>query len=209
VVRDHKAAQPNLLLAEDGPELYRPLEQTPSPFPLFVVRSAAPNPASLIQPVKEVLIRDVPERPLSAQPVSQRVDTQLAGVRTNAIQILGFALIGLALALLGVHGVLAYSVGRRTREIGIRGALGAGADSIRWMILRDTALLAAVGVGIGLPAAGMAARSLGTLLHGTSPVDPVVLGGVGVVTLVVALVAGYLPARRAARVDPLVALRTD
>lgn len=141
--------------------------------------------------------------------MTERVDRQLAGVRANATQVLGFALVGLALAVLGVYGVLAFSVGRRTQEIGIRGALGAGAGRIRGMVLRDTALLAAAGVAIGLPLALVAARWLGGLLHGTSPADPAVFGTVTVVTMAAALLAGYLPARRAAAVDPLVALRSD
>ncbi len=208
VVRNNKAAQPNLLLAEDGPELYRPLDQAPSAFPTFVIRAqGAPGP--LLKPIKEVLVRLVPDRPLSATAVVDQVNRQLAGVRVNAYQILGFALVGLMLALIGVYGVLSYVVGTRTREIGIRGALGAEGGAIRGMILRDTALLAVAGLGIGIPAAGFAARLLTSLLHGTSPTDPAVLATVAVVVVAVALAAGYLPARRAARVDPLVALRTD
>jgi len=208
VVRNNKAAQPNLLLAEDGPELYRPLDQAPSAFPTFLIRTAgAPGP--LLKPIKEVLVRLVPDRPLSATPVADQVDRQLAGVRVNAYQILGFAAVGLFLAVIGVYGVLSYVVGTRTREIGIRGALGAGTGRIRTMILRDTAILAAAGLLIGIPAAGFATRLLTSLLHGTNPTDPTVLALVGVVVVAVALAAAWLPARRAARVDPLVALRTD
>jgi len=208
VVRDNKAAEPNLLLSSDGPELYRPLAQAPSAFPTFLVRARGPT-APLLKPIRETLARLVPDRPLTATPMTARIDQQLAGVRTNAYQVLGFALVGLALAGLGVYGVLAFAVGRRTQEIGIRGALGAGAGQIRRMVLRDTAVLAGTGVAIGLPLAAVAARSLGGLLHGTDPADPAVMAGVGAVALAAALAAGSIPARRATQVDPLVALRSD
>ena len=208
VIRDNKAAQPNLLLASEGPELYRPLTQAPSAFPTFLIRAGG-GTAPLLKPIRETLARLVPDRPRNATTMTTRVDQQLAGVRANAYQVFGFAAVGLALAVLGVYGVLAFSVGQRTQEIGIRGALGAGAGRIQRMVLRDTAMLAAAGLAIGLPLAAAAARWLGDLLHGTSATDPAVLGAVAVVAMVAALLAGYLPARRAARADPLVALRSD
>jgi ABC-type antimicrobial peptide transport system permease subunit len=135
------------------------------------------------------------------------VDRQLAGVRTNALQILGFALIGLVLALVGIHGVLAYTVSRRTREIGIRGALGASRVALRAMVLRDALVLVAIGLMIGLPTAAFAARFIGELLHGTSVLDPSVYVVVTLVVLGASFVASWIPARRAARVDPITALR--
>lgn len=208
VVRDNKAAQGNLLLATEGPELYRPLAQAPSAFPTFLVRAAG-APSGLVSPVKRLLARLVPDRPVFAQPTSDKVSQQLGGIRTNAWQILGFAVVGLLLAVIGIHGVLSYAVSRRTREIGIRGALGAGGGAIRAMVLKDTAVLALVGLGIGVPVATVATRSLAGLLHGVEPGDPTVLVVIAAVMLGVALVAGWFPARRAARVDPLVALRDD
>lgn len=208
VVRDNKAAQPNVLLAADGPELYRPFEQTPSAFPTFLVRSTnGLAPRALLRPTRQALIRAVPDRPLFTQLASEQVARQLGGVRTNALQILGFAAIGLVLALIGVHGVLAYTVSRRTREIGIRGALGASRGALRVMVLRDALVLVLVGLAIGLPIAALASRYIAELLHGTPVADPRVYAAVALVVLVASLVASWIPARRASRVDPMTALR--
>ena len=209
VVRDNKAAQPNVLLAADGPELYRPFEQAPSAFPTFLVRATTGlAAAALLRPTRQALIRAVPDRPLFTQLASEQVAHQLGGVRTNALQILGFATIGLVLALIGVHGVLAYTVSRRTREIGIRGALGASQGALRVMVLRDAMVLVILGLAIGLPLAAFASRFLSELLHGTSVSDPLVYLFVVLVIVVASIVASWIPARRASRVDPLTALRS-
>ena len=208
VVHDNKGAQPNVLLAADGPELYRPFEQAPSAFPTFLVRSTnGLAPQALLRPTRQALIRAVPDRPLFTQLASEQVARQLGGVRSNALQILGFAAIGLLLALIGVHGVLAYTVSRRTREIGIRGALGASRAALRVMVLRDALVLVAVGLVIGLPIAAIASRYIAELLHGTRVTDVRVYVAVALVVLAASLVASWFPARRASRVDPMIALR--
>jgi predicted permease len=210
VVRDNKAAQPNVLLAVDGPEVYRPFDQAPSAFPTFLVRATnGLAPQTLLRPTRLALIRAVPDRPLFTELVAKQLSLQLEGVRTNALQILGFALIGLVLALVGVHGVLAYTVSRRTREIGIRGALGASQGRLRVMVLRDALLLVVIGLAIGLPVAAFASRFLEELLHGTSIVNPAVYVAVTAIVVVAAFVASWIPARRAARVDPVIALRSS
>jgi putative ABC transport system permease protein len=208
IVRDNKAAQPSVLLAGDAPEVYVPFEQAPSAFPSYFVRTDGAA-SSVLRPMREVLVRLVPDRPTFSSLLADGVATQLRGVRTNAMQVLGFALVGLVLALIGVHGVLSYIVGQRTRELGIRGALGATRTSLGGMVLAGTVRLALAGLAIGLPIAVLAARLIGGLLYGTSPTDPVVYAAVGVVVLVVAVLASWIPARRASRVDPLVALRSD
>jgi|tagenome__1003787_1003787.scaffolds.fasta_scaffold20979250_3 predicted permease len=209
VVRDNKAAQPNVLLAAEGPELYRPFEQAPSAFPSFLVRSTnGLAPEALLRPTRQALIRAVPDRPLFTQLASEQIARQLGGVRTNALQILGFAAIGLVLALIGVHGVLSYTVSRRTREIGIRGALGASRGALRLMVVRDAMVLVLIGLGLGLPAAAIASRYIGELLHGTSVTDLRIYAAVAVIVLAAALVASWIPARRASRVDPMTALRS-
>ena len=208
VVHDNRAALPSVLLADEGAELYRPWLQANSAFPTFLVRSVG-EPSALLRPVRTLLVREVPDRPVFASLVAEQVSDQLRGVRTNATQILAFAAVGLFLALLGIYGVLAYAVGVRSREIGIRGALGATRQRITAMVLRDALAVTGTGIGLGLLAAVVAMRPVASLLYGTRPTDPAVYTGVAVVVMVVAIVASWIPARRASRVDPLDALRSS
>ena len=207
VAANNKAARPNLLLDEDGPELYRPYDQSPSAFPAFLI-SATSRPEALLRPVNVLLARLVPDRPVFASLVSQTVAQQLGGVRTNAMQILAFAMVGLLLAVIGVYGVLSFEVSRRTREIGIRSALGASRGRIAGGTLMDAGKLVALGVAIGVPAALFASRLLAGLLYTTSPRDLPVMASVVASVVLVSLIAAYLPARRAVRVDPIIALRS-
>jgi putative ABC transport system permease protein len=207
VVADHKAAQPNLLLAEDAPEIYRPYEQAPSAFPTFYVRATV-DPAPLLKPIRELLARLVPDRPVFASLTAEQVSDQLGGVRVNAFQILGFAVVGLGLALMGIYGLLSYAVSRRTQELGVRGALGASRGQLTTLVLVDAIRLTVIGLAIGLPLASVAVRPIQSALYGTSPTDPLVYGVVGVAVVVVTVAASLVPARRASRVDPLVALRS-
>jgi ABC-type antimicrobial peptide transport system permease subunit len=121
--------------------------------------------------------------------------------------VAGFAVFGVVLSALGVYAVISYSVSQRTQEIGIRMALGATAHGVRRSILADTGRLAAVGLAIGLPLAWIASRTIRGLLYGVAPFDVPTLGAVLAVLLIVAAGGGYLPARRATRVDPALALR--
>jgi ABC-type antimicrobial peptide transport system permease subunit len=116
-------------------------------------------------------------------------------------------LIALLLTAVGIYGVIAYSVGRRTAEIGIRMALGASAGSVRWMVVRETLALVGIGVAIGVPLALAGATLLRSILFGITPRDPLTLAVSLVVLIGAGALAGYLPARRAARLDPAAALR--
>jgi putative ABC transport system permease protein len=207
IARDNKAAQSSILLADDAAELYRPFEQASSAFPTFFVRSTG-SPAPLLKPARDALVKLVPDRPVFTTLVSDQIAQQLRGVRLNAMQIVGFALVGLLLAVIGIYGVLSHAVGRRTREIGIRGALGATRGGIGAMILRDALALTAIGLAIGLPLATSSSRLINDLLHGTKPTEPVVYVLVALGIVLVSLIASWIPARRAARVDPIVALRS-
>jgi ABC-type antimicrobial peptide transport system permease subunit len=115
----------------------------------------------------------------------------------------------LALAGIGLYGVLAYTVTRRTPEIGVRMALGAQGQQVRWMVLRQSLLLVTVGVALGIPAARASASYVESLLFGLSPYDPRALAIAVSIMLLVGLAAAYFPARRASRIDPLTALRAE
>jgi ABC-type antimicrobial peptide transport system permease subunit len=120
-----------------------------------------------------------------------------------------FALVALGLAVIGLYGVIAYMVSQRTREIGIRLAVGATTTGVAALVLQQGLRLALIGAVVGLILAGVLSRLLGQLLHGVSPLDPVVYGGVTLTLLVVAAAASFFPARRAAAVDPVRALKTE
>jgi len=120
-----------------------------------------------------------------------------------------FGLLALLLACIGMYGILTYGVASRTNEIGIRMALGAARRSVFWLILREALLLVITGVVVGLPMIFAVTRLASTLLFGLTPTDPISLLLAALLMLAVAMVAGYLPSRRATRVDPLVALRYE
>ncbi len=120
-----------------------------------------------------------------------------------------FGLLALLLACIGMYGVMAYAVARRTNEIGIRMALGAEQRDVSWMVLRETLRVVALGLEIGLPVAFAGARLIASQLFGVGPADPAALSLATLLLTAVAALAGYIPARRAARVDPTVALRYE
>ena len=120
-----------------------------------------------------------------------------------------FGVLALLLACVGLYGVMAHAVARRTSEIGIRMALGARGNNIIWMILREVLSLVIAGLLIGVPTALFAGRFISNQLFGLNPSDPVTLIGAALTLTLVALLAGFLPARRASRVNPLIALRYE
>ncbi|HLW75532.1 MAG TPA: FtsX-like permease family protein, partial [Bryobacteraceae bacterium] len=120
-----------------------------------------------------------------------------------------FAALALLLAAVGLYGVLAQLVGERTREIGIRMALGAERQHVLRMVVKDGMLLAAMGVGLGLLVSAWLTRFLASLLYGVKAQDPATIGGVIALLIAAAFLATYLPARRAARVDPMISLRSE
>jgi predicted permease len=141
--------------------------------------------------------------------VAQVADQFLVPERVTAVLSGFFAALALLLASVGLYGLMSYAVARRTRDIGIRVALGAKRENILWMVLRETLALAVLGLAIGVPCALAASRLIAGMLFGVSPSDLPTMTAVSALLLIVALVAGYLPARRASGIDPMVALRSE
>ena len=207
VVRDNLAGQPSVLLATPGPEVYRPFKQSHYWLVNYYARLRSP-PGRFVESERTTVMRGMASdgRPRGGL-LSDQVRDQLKTVRTNALQIAGFAVVGLLLAIMGLYGVLSYVVQQRTQEIGIRGVLGAGRGDILGMVLSQAMRLTLVGIGVGLLTAVAGTRVMSGLLYGTPTNDVVVYLSVSLIAFVVALVASWIPARRAARVDPVVALR--
>ena len=176
---------------------------------IYELRTAG-NPLTYVSAVRDLVQRADPRMPL-ADVMSQRarIDRTIRQEVAFARLCTAFALLALAIACVGLYGTMSYIVARRTGEIGIRMALGARRSRVLWMVLREVVLLTAVGLAIGVPTALAASKLVASFLFGMQPNDPLALTG-SVVTLVgAALLAGYLPARHASRIDPMIALRHD
>jgi predicted permease len=141
--------------------------------------------------------------------IAEAMSQQLAQERVIAMLSGFFALLAVLLACIGLYGLMSYTVTRRTREIGIRVALGAQRENILWMVLREGLVMALFGIAIGIPSALVATRLIASMLFGISTNDVPTITGVALLLLLVALLAGFLPARRASGIDPVVALRTE
>jgi predicted permease len=191
--------------------LYAPLSQTPSTngAGVLLVKTAA-DPSSVIAALPRVVREIDPKLAVFAvEPLTTTLARSSARERFTMSLVALFAAMALLLAAVGVHGVLSYSVAQRTREIGIRIALGARPERVRWLVIGNGLLLAGLGLAIGVGGALGLTRLFASLLYGVTPTDPLTFGAVAALLLLVALAASYLPARWATRVDPNVALRAD
>ena len=197
-------------LSEDAPALlYLPYGQFPLPFTSIAVRSDAPESA-VVGALRAQLTSVDPDLSFGDTSSLQTiVDRSIGQPRFRAMLIGTFALLALLLAAVGVYGLISYSVTQRTREIGIRVALGAAPRQVLGAIVREGLLLAAIGIGLGLAAALLVMHTLSAFLFGVGASDPLTLAGVSLVLLIVAAAASYIPSRRALRIDPIQALRTE
>ncbi|HET7151353.1 MAG TPA: ABC transporter permease [Candidatus Acidoferrum sp.] len=177
--------------------------------PYVVVRTAS-DPLKLAAAVTSVIHKADPNLPVTHVMTMEELLADSVSPRRFSAMLVGiFAALAVVLAAVGIYGVMSYAVSQRTQEIGVRMALGAQAANVRGMILLQTLTLTAVGVAIGLAGAFVAARFLTSLLFGVGNHDPITFACVALLLILVALVAAYLPARRAMRVDPIVALRYE
>ena len=185
---------------------YLPAQQTPERGMTLVVRGAGDSTA-LVPAIRQQLRAIDPELPLySVRTMVDRMNESLADRRTPMVIVIVFAIVALFLAAVGIYGVLAYQVAQRRREIGIRLALGSNARSIFGLIVREGMSLMAAGLVAGFAGAFAIRRTLQAQLYGVSPLDPVVLGSVGLMLALIAFTACSLPARRATKIDPVRAL---
>jgi predicted permease len=193
-----------------GSEIYLPMRQTGDYAAMqLVVRTALP-PDSLAAGLRMALRPLDPNLPVREFVTLQDlVDKSVSPRRFLVLLLAGFAAFALILASLGIYAVISYSVSQRVQEIGIRMALGASASNLQNGILLRTLGLGALGLALGMTTARALSRVLGSLLFGITSADPVTFIGMGTLLIAVAVVAGYVPARRASRIDPMIALRAS
>src|SRR5689334_3275848 len=194
------------------PAVYRPILQIAdeAAYTVNIQLRTTGDPNSFAQPARQIINSVDDKIPIfGVTTLDDQVHGTLQQDRLIAQLVSFFGALALMLACIGLYGVMAHGVARRTNEIGIRMALGARGGNIAWMILRETMTLVLLGLVIGVPTALFAARFISAQLFGLQPADPTALIGAGLVLTFVALVAGYLPARRASRVNPLNALRYE
>ncbi|MCA1566100.1 MAG: ABC transporter permease [Acidobacteria bacterium] len=195
--------------AEPKPEMYVSQNQFPFQATFLAVRSTV-DPQSLSAPIsREVMALDKDQPIYNVRTMEQVLDASLARQRFNMLLMSCFAVVAAILAAIGLYGVMAYSVAQRTHEIGVRMALGARQGDILRLIVGQGLKLAAIGIAVGLFGAFALTRIIESLLYGVSTTDPITFGGIALLLMAVALLSSFIPARRAIKVDPMIALRYD
>jgi putative ABC transport system permease protein len=194
----------------DGfPEINVPFYQSTWPQAAIAVRTSG-DPANMTKSIAAVVSSIDNDLPLDqVKTMDQLVDESLASDRFSMLLYTSFAAVALALAAIGIYGVMSFAVARRTHEIGLRMALGAGTKQVLRLILKEGLLLASIGLVIGLIGSYFVGRTMKSVLYQITAIDPAAFGAVAPVLLVSALLACYIPARRATQVDPMVALRDE
>ena len=207
VARDSKY---NSVKVPARPTIFLPYEQSASTRLGFVVAVRTDGSRDIARRLRAAVAgvdRDVPVTNLRTQ--EAQIEESIGSERMFTALLVFFGGFALLLACIGLHGVTSYAVTRRTSEIGVRMALGAQRAQVLWLILRQVVALAIAGLAVGVPAAAVASRSIRAMLFGVEPTDPWSLAAGAAVMFAVAVAAGLLPARRAAQLDPLVALRRE
>ena len=194
---------------DDDPEINVPFAQSLAPSVTIGLRTAE-DPAAMSKTIAAAVHSVDPQIALGHVRTMDQVKTELlAEDRYTMVLFASFAAVALLLAAVGIYGLMAYAVSQQTQEIGLRLALGAGKSRVILLILKEASLLATIGLGIGLAGAVLVGRTMRTTLYGVGAMDLSVIVSVAVILFVTALFASYLPARRAASIDPMQALRTD
>jgi len=194
---------------EARPQMYDPYSQSPGIFATVVVRTTV-EPMSLAEPVRQAVWKVDSDQPMwKVRTVESLIDRRVADKRFLMVLMGIFAALALALTVIGLYGVMSYAVSQRTQEIGVRMALGAGARNIHRMVLRQGMTLVLTGVAIGLAASWLLTRLIANLLFGVNATDPLTFVSISFLLTIVALLACWIPARRATMVDPIIALRYE
>ncbi len=195
--------------SETAPEVYVPYTENNVPALALVIRTGS-DPTRLLPAVRSVVRSVDRDQPIeNIATMENMISESVARLRFHTLVVRTFAGLALVLAAVGIYGVISYSVRQRTHEIGVRIALGATTGRVLFSVVGEACLLALAGVALGLAGAFGATRVLSKFLFGVKPTDPLTFAVVSLVLIAVALAAGYIPARRASNVDPMVALRYE
>ena len=197
------------LRAAAPPTVYVPYAQLAGDFPTTVAVRAAGPPGQAAAAIEQTLRARLPDSTIEVRPLSKQIEATLVQERVLATLAGAFGVVAIGLTCIGLYGLLAFSVVRRTKEIGIRMAMGAQRTQVIAMVIDDAARRVAAGIAVGLPVAWVATRGIQSILFGLRPTDPAAIGAAIAALAAAALAAAYLPARRASRVDPLSALRHE
>jgi putative ABC transport system permease protein len=195
--------------ADVQPTVYGNALQRPAHSALSIVVRAQADPATLTPALRQTVRALDAELPVNFRTLREIFSSSLDHRRFSLIVFAVFAAVALALAVMGIYGVMAYAVAERTREIGVRVALGATVGDILRLVMGQGGRLIAVGVMLGVAGSLALTRLLASLLFGVSATDPLVFAAVALLLAAVAVLACYVPARRAAKVDPMIALRCE
>jgi hypothetical protein len=207
VVGDVRQSNPAV---EPAPECYMPYTQHAyNSRTLHVIVRTSDDPLALAGPARQIAAGIAADVPVSFTTMDDTLWKSVAGPRFRAALIGVFAGLAVGLAMAGVYGLMAFAVQQRSREMGLRMALGASQQSVQRLVLEQGLTLCAIGLAVGLAAASAATRLLTTMLFGVAPLDPTVYAAVVLAFVVVTLAASYLPARRATRMDPACILRAE